>query len=125
MTLLLQSREVSVGDTVGETVGEAVGLTAKTEDETLSLLFKSGANKLHGNCKFHVLDIVGEWVGASEGLGYLMLHANGRMQTDLMFAALFVLALLAVSLYYLINAILNIVLKSLQHRQKFIFWLMG
>lgn len=54
--------------------------------------------------------IVGEWVGASEGLGYLMLHANGRMQTDLMFAALFVLALLAVSLYYLINAILNIVL---------------
>ena len=54
--------------------------------------------------------IVGEWVGASEGLGYLMLHANGRMQTDLMFAALFVLALLAVSLYYLINTILNMVL---------------
>ena len=54
--------------------------------------------------------VVGEWVGASEGLGYLMLHANGRMQTDLMFAALFVLALVAVSLYYLINTILNHVL---------------
>ena len=31
--------------------------------------------------------VVGEWVGASAGLGYLMLHANGRMQIDLMFAA--------------------------------------
>jgi len=35
--------------------------------------------------------IVGEWVGSSSGLGYLMLHANGRGQTDLMFAALVVL----------------------------------
>lgn len=36
--------------------------------------------------------IIGEWVGASRGLGHLMLLANGRGQTDLMFAALFVLA---------------------------------
>lgn len=36
--------------------------------------------------------IIGEWVGASRGLGYLMLMANGRGQTDLMFAALIVLA---------------------------------
>lgn len=43
--------------------------------------------------------VVGEWVGASAGLGYLMLHANGRMQTDLMFAALFVLAVMALTLY--------------------------
>ena len=35
--------------------------------------------------------VVGEWVGSSAGLGYLMLHANGRMKTDLMFAALAVL----------------------------------
>ena len=35
--------------------------------------------------------VVGEWVGSSSGLGYLMLHANGRGQTDLMFAALVVL----------------------------------
>lgn len=43
--------------------------------------------------------VVGEWVGSSAGLGYLMLHANGRMQTDLLFAALLTLAVLAVSLY--------------------------
>ena len=36
--------------------------------------------------------VVGEWVGSSAGLGYLMLHANARMQVDLMFAALLVLA---------------------------------
>jgi len=43
--------------------------------------------------------VVGEWVGASRGLGYLMLHANARMQIDVMFAALLVLAVIAVALY--------------------------
>ena len=43
--------------------------------------------------------IVGEWVGSSAGLGYLMLQANARMQIDVMFAALFVLAVFAVGLY--------------------------
>ncbi len=47
--------------------------------------------------------VVGEWVGSSTGLGYLMLNANARMQVDLMFAALLVLALIAVSLYFLID----------------------
>ncbi|MCP5420577.1 MAG: ABC transporter permease [Gammaproteobacteria bacterium] len=51
--------------------------------------------------------VVGEWVGSSAGLGYLMLHANGRVQIDLMFAALSVLALLAVSLYFAVDAVLN------------------
>jgi putative hydroxymethylpyrimidine transport system permease protein len=48
--------------------------------------------------------VVGEWVGSSAGLGYLMLHANARMQVDLMFAALLFLALFAVLLYSLIDA---------------------
>lgn len=47
--------------------------------------------------------VVGEWVGSSAGLGHLMLHANGRMQTDLLFAALFVLALLALGLYFTVD----------------------
>ena len=49
--------------------------------------------------------VVGEWVGSAGGLGYLMLHANGRMQTDLMFASLFVLALMALTLYALVDLI--------------------
>ncbi len=47
--------------------------------------------------------VVGEWVGSSAGLGYLMLHANARMQIDMMFAALFVLALFAVGLYLAVD----------------------
>lgn len=45
--------------------------------------------------------ISGEWVGSSAGLGYLMLQANARMMIDEMFAALLVLSLLSVSLYFL------------------------
>lgn len=49
--------------------------------------------------------IVGEWVGSSSGLGYLMLNANARMQVDLMFAALLVLAVMALGLYFSVNLI--------------------
>ncbi len=48
--------------------------------------------------------VVGEWVGSSAGLGYMMLQANARMQVDVMFAALFVLAVFAVSLYAAVDA---------------------
>lgn len=51
--------------------------------------------------------VVGEWVGASAGLGYLMLHATARVQTDLTFAALFILALLAVCLWLLVDFLLR------------------
>jgi len=47
--------------------------------------------------------IVGEWVGASQGLGYLMLNANARLQIDVMFAALIVIILLALSLYFCVD----------------------
>jgi putative hydroxymethylpyrimidine transport system permease protein len=43
--------------------------------------------------------VIGEWVGASKGLGYLMLLANGRAKIDLMFASLIVLACLTVLLH--------------------------
>lgn len=48
--------------------------------------------------------VVGEWVGSSAGLGYLMLHANARMQVPLMFAALLVLAAFSITLYALVDA---------------------
>lgn len=49
--------------------------------------------------------VIGEWVGASKGLGYLMLLANGRVKTDLMFASLIALALMAIALHQLIGAL--------------------
>ena len=39
--------------------------------------------------------IVGEWAGASAGLGYVMLQANARLQTDMVFACLVLLAAMA------------------------------
>jgi len=51
--------------------------------------------------------VVGEWIGSSAGLGYLMLHANARMQVDLMFAALITLAAFAVALYFAMDAFLK------------------
>ncbi len=48
--------------------------------------------------------IIGEWVGASKGLGYLMLLANGRAKTDLMFAALIVLAVFTLILHAGVSA---------------------
>jgi len=51
--------------------------------------------------------VIGEWVGSSQGLGFAMLNANGRMQTDEMFAALFCLCILAVTLYVIVNAMLE------------------
>ena len=51
--------------------------------------------------------VVGEWVGSSGGLGYLMLQSNARMQIADMFAALIVLAMFSIGLYYLTDRLLK------------------
>jgi putative hydroxymethylpyrimidine transport system permease protein len=43
--------------------------------------------------------IIGEWVGSAGGLGYVMLNANARIETDVMFAAVIVLAVLTIGLW--------------------------
>ncbi len=58
--------------------------------------------------------IVGEWVGASCGLGYLMLNANARMQIDIMFAALLVIMFISLTLYFTTDRLL----KRLVHWQE-------
>ncbi len=51
--------------------------------------------------------IIGEWVGSSAGLGFLMLQANARMQIPLLFAGLVTLAVFAVALYLIVDALLR------------------
>jgi putative hydroxymethylpyrimidine transport system permease protein len=51
--------------------------------------------------------VIGEWVGSAGGLGYVMLNANARMQTAVCFAALFILSLMAVALWQLVDAFLR------------------
>jgi putative hydroxymethylpyrimidine transport system permease protein len=44
--------------------------------------------------------VIGEWVGASSGLGTIMLNANARVRTDVMFAALAVLSAMTIAIWW-------------------------
>ena len=54
--------------------------------------------------------VFGEWVGASEGLGYLILTLNNQTATDEVFAVVVVLAAIGIGLFALISLIERIVL---------------
>jgi len=56
--------------------------------------------------------IIGEWVGSSAGLGYLMLTANARLETPVVFACIFILIIMTLSLYFIVD----------QCAKKLIFW---
>jgi putative hydroxymethylpyrimidine transport system permease protein len=43
--------------------------------------------------------VIGEWVGAQQGLGYLMIQANARLNVDMVFAAILWLSLMGLSLW--------------------------
>lgn len=47
--------------------------------------------------------VVGEFVGANEGLGYVILQANGNIDTAMLFAALIIMSLMGVLLFALIQ----------------------
>lgn len=55
--------------------------------------------------------VVGEFVGASAGLGHLVKLANSELATDLVFAALIVLGAMGTSLYLIIESIERAALK--------------
>jgi putative hydroxymethylpyrimidine transport system permease protein len=62
--------------------------------------------------------IIGEWVGASSGLGFVMINANARIQTDVMFAALFLLCVVAVLLFTAVDRALRKLLYWVPDTQK-------
>lgn len=47
--------------------------------------------------------VVGEFVGANEGLGYVILQANGNLDTPMLFAGLLLMSLIGVVLFVLID----------------------
>lgn len=47
--------------------------------------------------------VVGEWVGADRGLGYLLIWANANLDTPLLFAILVWLAVIGLALYYAVE----------------------
>ena len=47
--------------------------------------------------------VIGEWVGAQQGLGFLMIQSNARLQTPLVFAAILWLAAMGLILWALVG----------------------
>ena len=56
--------------------------------------------------------VVGEWVGASGGLGWLIKTSSPQFLTERVFASIFVLSLLAISLFSIFYLIERLVLKK-------------
>jgi NitT/TauT family transport system permease protein len=53
--------------------------------------------------------VIGEFVGSSEGLGFLLLSATSQLDTPLAFAALFALSFLGVLVYLLVELVEHLV----------------
>lgn len=47
--------------------------------------------------------VIGEWVGAQKGLGYLMIQANARLKVDLVFAAILWLSLMGLGMWRMVG----------------------
>jgi ABC-type nitrate/sulfonate/bicarbonate transport system permease component len=68
--------------------------------------------------------VFGEWVGASEGLGYLMLALNNQLATTELFAAVLVLSVMGIVLFFLVGLVERLVIpwhhesrRALQQQQ--------
>jgi putative hydroxymethylpyrimidine transport system permease protein len=55
---------------------------------------------------------VGEWLGASEGLGFFSRRMSGNLQADAVFAAVFLLSLMGIVLFLLISLLEKQLLKN-------------
>ncbi len=49
--------------------------------------------------------VIGEWVGAQQGLGFLMIQSNARLQTDLVFAAILWLSAMGLFMWALVGVL--------------------
>lgn len=54
--------------------------------------------------------VVGEFVGATQGLGYLLLRANANLDTPVLFAAIAILTVLGLVLYYAVSLVERLVI---------------
>jgi len=49
--------------------------------------------------------VIGEWVGSTRGLGYLMIHANAQLHVDLVFAVITYLSVMATALFWSVSLV--------------------
>jgi len=94
-----------------------------TDPELLDLSATMGGSRWHSFCKIrfpnslpHLMSgvkvavtlavvgaVVGEFVGASEGLGYVLLLANGQIDAPLLFATLILMSAIGIALFALVD----------------------
>ncbi len=55
--------------------------------------------------------VIGEWVGAQKGLGFLMIQSNARLQVDLVFAAILWLTAMGLVLWWLTGILEKNIIK--------------
>ncbi len=55
---------------------------------------------------------IGEWLGASEGLGYFSRRMSGNLQADAVFAAIFLLSIMGIVLFLTISFVENRLLRN-------------
>jgi len=60
--------------------------------------------------------VIGEFVGASEGLGWVIVNSGANVNTSLAFAAMVILALVSVVLFYAIALVERFVVPWARHR---------
>lgn len=58
---------------------------------------------------------IGEWLGASEGLGYFSRRMSGNLQADAVFAAIFLLSFIGIVLFLFIGLVEKQFSKNKQH----------
>ena len=54
--------------------------------------------------------IIGEWIGSSAGLGYVMLNANARLETPLLFTSILILMVFSLTLYIVIDVLMKMLI---------------
>ena len=64
--------------------------------------------------------IIGEWMGSSQGLGYLMIRSKPQFLTERVFAAIVVLSVMGVTLFVLVGVIEKLAIPwwHNEHRQR-------
>lgn len=55
--------------------------------------------------------VIGEWIGAQQGLGFLMIQSNARLQVDLVFAAILWLTAMGLFMWWLTGVLEKKIIK--------------
>jgi putative hydroxymethylpyrimidine transport system permease protein len=55
--------------------------------------------------------VIGEWVGAQQGLGFLMIQSNARLQVGLVFAAILWLTAMGLAMWWLVGVMERKIIK--------------